>query len=91
MWRPIIGPCNNFPLAFCDYRTLDLEHDLVKTDYVFPEYTGESYNILYNPKHRWYFARDQTVNEAWVFKCADTLTEDGVATSKCLVESANAG
>lgn len=61
---------------------MDQERDLVATDYVSKNYTGESYNLLFNPAHKWYFVSNQEVNETWIFKSSDTMLKDGVATSK---------
>ncbi|RVD81167.1 uncharacterized protein DFL_009042 [Arthrobotrys flagrans] len=71
VWRPLRGPVYDYPLAVCDYRTVD-PHDRVPTDIVFPDYLGETYNFWPNPKHRWYYIDAQKENEALLVKCFDS-------------------
>lgn len=71
-------------MAFCDYRTLDLSRDPVATDYIYPDFVGESYNLLFNDSHRWYFISDQDKDEVWMFKCGDATSNSGIATSEWL-------
>lgn len=58
---------------------MDQSQDLVTTNYVYPEFVGESYNVRFNESHKWYFASNQQVDEVWVFKCVDTTTDDSIA------------
>ncbi|KAF8249054.1 hypothetical protein K440DRAFT_509597, partial [Wilcoxina mikolae CBS 423.85] len=79
VWRPLHGPLKDRPLALCDYNSLDLSRDLLPTDLVFPHYVGESYNLLYNESHKWYFVDGQNVDEVWLFKCADSIQDSSIA------------
>jgi len=38
LWRPLVEPCENFPLALCDFNSVDLENDLEREDLISPHY-----------------------------------------------------
>jgi hypothetical protein len=84
VWRPIRGPVRDVPLAVCDAQSTSLE-DFVETDIDHfaendlskPSHSGRIYSVRYNPKHRWYYAKDMQPNEVWIFKGYDSLA--GVA------------
>ncbi|KAF1963708.1 hypothetical protein CC80DRAFT_557569 [Byssothecium circinans] len=78
VWRPLRGPVMDFPLALCDYRSIDVEKDLVAVDNVYPHVVSETYSVLHNPKHTWYYLSNQMPHETLLFKGFDT---DNVA--KC--------
>ena len=42
LWRPIGHPALDFPLALCDYRSVDAARDLVAGKLVFATYEGET-------------------------------------------------
>ena len=67
-WRPISHIALDWPLALCDYRTLDWEKDLVPTDLKFSHRVGETYIVLYNPNHKWNYLRGMTPDEAVLVK-----------------------
>src|SRR5688572_30600932 len=52
VWRPIVGPLQQFPLALGDAASL-VSDDIIATDLIYPERVGEIYSIAYNPAHRW--------------------------------------
>lgn len=76
VWRPLIEPVRNFPLAMCDYRSLDLSTDLVTTRLNFPAWLKdrENYSVKYNPGHRWHYWEALSPDEAIVFKCYDSAS-----------------
>ncbi|AXB41653.1 CmcJ/NvfI family oxidoreductase [Amycolatopsis albispora] len=76
VWRPLLEPVRNFPLALCDFRSLDLVADLVPTRLDFPDWLKdrENYSVRHNPKHRWYHWDSLTPDEALVFKCHDSAS-----------------
>src|SRR5229473_6949028 len=51
LWRPIHGPVLESPLVLCDAQSLS-EEDLVASDLKYPDRTGETYSITYNPNQR---------------------------------------
>ena len=54
VWRPIRGPLLRSPLALCDAQTLS-EENLVASELRYPDRTGETYAVTYNPAQRWYY------------------------------------
>jgi hypothetical protein len=74
LWRPIHGPLRDAPLAVCDARSVD-EHDLIPSDLVYRDRTGETYSVSYSPEHRWYYVPEMRPDEALLLKCCDTLND----------------
>ena len=79
-WRPLFGPCDDFPLAFCDYRSVNANEDLEKTDIIYPNLESESFSVYHNQKHKWYFLSKMMPNEVILLKQADT--KSGTASCK---------
>ncbi len=77
VWRPIRGPLQDTPLAVCDASTI-APQDVVVSDLVYPDWTGETWAFLYNPNHRWFYFPNLERNEAIVLKCYDSK-DDGRA------------
>ncbi|KIJ53605.1 hypothetical protein M422DRAFT_25443 [Sphaerobolus stellatus SS14] len=78
LWRPIHHTAFESPLALCDYKSINLEQDLVPTDLRYPDRNGEIYTVNYNPDHKWKYLKDMSLEEAVLIKCADSKA-DGVA------------
>jgi len=76
-WRPIRYPVETFPLAICDATSMSPK-DLVISERRYPNRVGQTYAILYNPAHRWYWFPLMRREEAIVFKVYDSL-KDGRA------------
>lgn len=74
VWRPIRGPLQDSPLALSDARSLDAA-DLVPSDLVYRDRRGETCAIRFNPNHRWFYVPEMTADEAWVFKCFDSVRD----------------
>jgi hypothetical protein len=74
LWRPIRGPLRDFPLAVCDAGSVRFE-DLVPSDLIYPHRVGETYQVLHNPAHRWYYVPEMQPNEALLLKCFDSKTD----------------
>lgn len=77
IWRPIVGPVQRSPLAVCDAQSLALE-DFVATDLIYPDWVGETYTVVYNPAHQWFYFPELQKDEAILIKCFDSA-EDGRA------------
>jgi hypothetical protein len=73
-WRPAGGRVLQAPLAVCDARTID-PSDLLASDLVYPEWTGETYALAFNPAHRWYWYPRQTPSEATLLKVFDSAAD----------------
>uniref|UniRef100_A0A0B7K4N7 Uncharacterized protein n=1 Tax=Bionectria ochroleuca TaxID=29856 RepID=A0A0B7K4N7_BIOOC len=72
IWRPLVDAVKEWPLALCDFRSVDLEKDLRATDVITRNYIGESFAVHYSPDHLWYSILDQRYNEGWMIKILDT-------------------
>ena len=77
LWRPIRGPVLDFPLAICDAASVRFD-DLVAAEHIYRHRVGETYQVLYNPAHRWFYVPEMRTDEALLLKCFDTRT-DGAA------------
>ena len=81
VWRPIRGPLHTMPLAICDARSIAPD-DLIATDLVYRDRTGEVYQTVWNPDHRWFYYPGLEASEAILIKCYDSAT-DGTARFTC--------
>ncbi|KAJ5159115.1 uncharacterized protein N7500_008766 [Penicillium coprophilum] len=81
VWKPLFEPLEDYPLALCDYRTVNIDRDLLAADLVFPHYVGEQFYCKYDPDHQWYFLNHQRMNEFLLFKCYES--RENVARCKC--------
>jgi len=77
VWRPIREPIQDAPLAVADAQSVDND-DLVATDLVYPNRTGEIYYVKFNPSHRWFYAPSMGRHEVMLIKCFDSA-DDGRA------------
>lgn len=85
LWRPIVGPLRDHPLAVCDSRTVAPE-DLLSTRTISridkdglttPDgeiYETRLYAVGHNPAHRWFYAPDMMPDEALLLKNYDSRT-----------------
>jgi hypothetical protein len=74
LWRPIRGPVLESPLALCDAQSLS-EENLVASDLKYPDRTGETYAVTYNPGQRYYYFPKMQPNEAVLIRCFDSALE----------------
>jgi hypothetical protein len=74
LWRPIRGPLRDAPLAVCDARSV-APGDLVPSDLVYRDWVGQTYDVTYNPQHRWFYVPDMLPDEALLLKCYDSATD----------------
>jgi hypothetical protein len=82
LWRPIVGPVWDNPLAVCDARSIAID-DLVPTeiqhfgedDLTEPRHRGEIYSVRANPAHRWFYASQMRPDEVLLLKCYDSRTD----------------
>jgi hypothetical protein len=74
LWRPIRGPLRDSPLAVCDARSVQAR-DLVASDLVYPQRTGETYQVRYSDAHRWFYLPAMEADEALLLKCYDSATD----------------
>ncbi|MBD2214778.1 methyltransferase [Nostoc linckia FACHB-104] len=77
VWRGIADTILESPLALTDARTIEPQ-ELVAGDLVYPDRTGETYAVTYNPEHKWYYFPEMRRNEVIFIKCFDSA-ENGPA------------
>ncbi|KAF5340246.1 hypothetical protein D9611_007794 [Ephemerocybe angulata] len=75
MWRPIKHAALEWPLALCDYRSLDVEKDLFPLALIYPKRSGETYAVRYNPNHKWRYLRGMTPADFVLIKNSDNLQD----------------
>lgn len=73
VWKPIRGPVEQAPLAFCDAGSIAHE-DMLPSDLVYADRTGEIYSFTWNPEHRWFYYPAMRADEALLLKCYDSDT-----------------
>ncbi|KAJ3529184.1 hypothetical protein NMY22_g9102 [Coprinellus aureogranulatus] len=79
IWRPISHPALDWPLALCDYGSVDVEKDALPVTLVRPDRNGEIYGFSYNPDHQWKYVRGMTPDEVVLIKCQDSVRDGSVA------------
>ena len=73
IWRPLLGPVRDWPLAMLDHRSVDKACDMIAADVIYPHYVGESFNLFYNASHEWFYLSDQMPEEVLIFKSFDSM------------------
>jgi hypothetical protein len=79
LWRPIVGPVRDNPLAMCDVRSVHPDDFVVteiqhfgESDLATPRHTGEIYSVFYRPSHRWFYVSEMQPEEVLLLKCYDS-------------------
>ena len=68
LWRPIANPAVDWPLALCDYRSVELKKDTFPVARISAESTGETMGIQYNENHKWKYLHGMTPEEIVLIK-----------------------
>jgi len=84
VWRPLVDPVEDFPLALCDTRGLT-SADLVDTERRAPNHTGEIQLALHSDEQRWFYFPQMRPDEVLLFKTFDSI-DGGV--NPCSIHSA---
>jgi hypothetical protein len=82
LWRPIVGPVQDNPLALCaassvapeDFVETDIRH-FGEDDLDTPRHTGQIYSVRHNPAHQWFYVSDMLPDEFLLLKCYDSRTD----------------
>lgn len=82
LWRPIIGPVHDNPLAVCEAHSV-APGDLVPTDIhhygeedlEIPRHSGQIYSLRHNPAHRWFYASAMQPDEVLLLKGFDSRAD----------------
>ena len=77
VWRAINQPIQANPLAVADARSVAFE-DFLLAERRYPNRIGQTYRLMYNPDHRWFYFPRMRRDEALVFKVYDS-EKDGRA------------
>ncbi len=82
LWRPLIGPVQDMPLAVCDARTVAAAdivdtpiHHYTERDLEHSSHTGEIQSLRHAPGHTWYWFPDMRPHEALLLKCYDSARD----------------
>jgi hypothetical protein len=68
IWRVTRGPNNDWPLALCDYRTVDIHNDTTPNDVVGTDFVLENSILYSNDAHKWYHMQDMCPSDCLVFR-----------------------
>jgi len=71
VWRPINGAVQSFPLAFADSASVR-DEDLVGIEHRYPDRTGETAGVKYNPGQQWHYWSGMDNDERLLLKCYDS-------------------
>lgn len=74
VWRAINLPIEANPLAVADARSVAMD-DFLVAERRYPHRVGQTYRLMYNPRHRWYYFPKMQRDEALVFKVYDSATD----------------
>mgnify|MGYP003460746130 CR=1 FL=1 len=82
LWRPIVGPVQDNPLALCDAHSVAPDdfvttniHHFGEDDLTTPRHRGQIYSVRHNPQHRWFYVSDMSPDEVLLLKCYDSRTD----------------
>jgi len=78
LWRPIGRPTLDWPLGLCDYRSVEKD-DTFSVTLVYPNKTGETMGVKYNPNYKWKYYHAVTPDEGVLIKCFDSIRDGSVA------------
>ena len=84
VWRALVDPVEDFPLALCDTRSLK-PADLVDTERRAPNHIGEIQLALHADEQRWFYFTEMRPDEVLLFKTFDSI--DG-GLNPCSIHSA---
>ncbi|KAF9765338.1 hypothetical protein IL306_002426 [Fusarium sp. DS 682] len=68
VWRVLRGPNNDWPLAVCDYQSVNFETDTIDCDVLHESSVGENVILFRNPEHKWFYLSSQGVGDLIVFR-----------------------
>ena len=54
-WRPILHPAVDWPLALCDYRSFNVDEDLMEGTAILNSCPVQYFRVKYNPNYRWIY------------------------------------
>lgn len=84
IWRPLVDPVQDYPLALCDARSLN-PLDLIDTERRARNHTGEIQLAVHDPAHRWFYYSNMRPQEVLLFK---TFDSKNAGRNPCSIHSA---
>ena len=81
-WRPLKGPLYDWPLALCDYQSLDPQSGFEAGDNIYPHMESESFLVYHKDYHRWHYLSEMQPDEVLVFKSYDSHASSDIAVCK---------
>ncbi|KAK1770187.1 hypothetical protein QBC33DRAFT_530329 [Phialemonium atrogriseum] len=72
IWKVLSGPNNDWPLAVCDYSSVDWDNDTTTNDAVHLLRTGENWLLHYNEEQQWYYLSGMEEDDLIVFRNTDS-------------------
>lgn len=67
-----MGPNDDWPLAVCDYMSIDPKNDIISADRLHKDRIGENQLLFPSEKHRWYYVEGQQTCDLLVFRNIDS-------------------
>ena len=74
VWRAINQPIESNPLALADAGSVVFD-DFLLAERRYPDRVGQTYRLMHNPQHRWYYFPRMRRDEALVFKVYDSARD----------------
>lgn len=71
VWRPL-RRSDDWPLAVCDFTTVDINEDILVIDSLRRNLTTEGSLLHHNDAHRWYYFKDQGIDDLLIFRNCDS-------------------
>lgn len=76
-WKSFQSHGNDWPLALCDYRSINYVADCRVADRVYHDRFTENQHLHFNPGHKWFYVKDLRPDEVVVFRQLDSQLEGG--------------
>jgi len=71
VWKLLVGPNNDWPLAMLDFQTVNINSDVLPNDCLHYNSVGENQILQFSTNHTWYYLSAQEETELLVFRNAD--------------------
>lgn len=71
VWRPLNGPIYASPLGFASSATVE-DKDVIPIEHRYPDRTGQTAGIAYNPSQKWYYLSGMRNDERLLLECFDS-------------------
>jgi len=68
----LFSELEDWPLGVVDWRSVDVERDLIPSDTVFPTNVAETLQVHHSPSHSWHYLDKQRKDEVLLFKIFDS-------------------